>query len=407
MMARMQIALVHLRHARVGGTERILHELSRRLAERGHEVTIVCRSHTEPSHPALRFQMLKSPVIGSAWRMWAFATAVERHVREVHYDLVFALGRTWSQDVIRCSGGAHANWLEQSKRAHGGGLQLRSPLRALKDEVALAIERRSYAPGAYRKVIANSKLVGDDLVRRYAVPPAAIEVVYNGVDLARFRPLEEARRAELRRSLGASPEEILFLFLGTGFDRKGLERLLRGFVEVARREPRARLSVVGRDSGQARYERLAAGLGIAERVRFHGERRDPELCLAAADVHVLPTWYDSFGFTVLESLACGTPAITTDQAGAAELVERDVNGDVLRGDCGAQEIAASLSAWCDPARRREAGARARARAEQFGFDSTMGRMIDVLAEVEREKRTLATRSTTQETRPPATSAGRS
>ena len=76
----MRIALVHMRHARVGGTERILNELSRRLAERGHAVTIVCRSHVEPSHPALRFEVLRRAVIGSAWRMWAFAKDVEEHL---------------------------------------------------------------------------------------------------------------------------------------------------------------------------------------------------------------------------------------------------------------------------------------------------------------------------------------
>ncbi len=405
---RMKIALIHLRHAQVGGTERILNEVSRRLAERDHEVTIVCRTHAQPSHPAIRFQALKSRAFGAAWRMWAFAAAVEQHVQETRYDLVYSLGRTWSHDVIRCSGGSAANWRDQARQAHGSASRLASPLRALKDRLALAIERRGYAPGAYRKVIANSKLVGDDLARRYSIPAGALEVVYNGVDLSRFHPVDAARRVELRRELGASADEILFLFLGTGFDRKGLDRLLRGFVEVLRREPRARLSVVGRDSNQARYARLAAELRIAGAVRFHGERRDPELCLAGADVHVLPTWYDSFGFTVLESLACGTPAITTDQAGASELIERGVHGDVLRGDCTQDDIAASLLSWCDADRRLEAGARARSRAEQYGFDSTLGKMIEILEQVEREKRSRADGpAPTQDPRTSATSPGMS
>ncbi|HUR26686.1 MAG TPA: glycosyltransferase, partial [Planctomycetota bacterium] len=99
----MRIALVHMRHARVGGTERILNELSRRLSERGHDVTIVCRSHAEASHPSQRFVVLRRPVIGSAWRMWAFAQDVERHVARASYDLVFGLGKTWTHDVWRAS----------------------------------------------------------------------------------------------------------------------------------------------------------------------------------------------------------------------------------------------------------------------------------------------------------------
>ncbi|MCY2959938.1 MAG: glycosyltransferase family 4 protein [Planctomycetota bacterium] len=385
----MKIALVHLRHAQVGGTERVLNEVSRRLAVRGHDVTVVCRSHVEPAHPAIQFRVLKSPVIGSAWRMWAFAGDVERHLRETSYDLVYSLGRTWSQDVIRCSGGSHSIWLEQVRVARKRERRLMPHLSSIKDHLAVVIERRAYAPGAYRRVIVNSKLVGRDLAQRYAVPPESLDLVYNGVDLQRFHPVETTRRIEIRKGLGASAEDVLFLFLGKGFERKGLDRLIRGFVAVASREARARLSVVGRDSNQAQYEKLAADLGIGDRVRFHGERRDPELCLAAADVHVLPTWYDSFGFTVLESLACGTPAITTDHAGASELVDSGVHGDVLRADCGPEAISASLLSWCDEDRRRQARVHARTRAEGFGFDSTMERMIEILENVERAKRGLS------------------
>jgi len=382
----MNIALAHLRHAQVGGTERILNEVSRRLALRGHEVTILCRSHREPSHPAIRFEVLRSAVIGSAWRMWAFAGDLERHVRTHEYDLVYSLGRTWSQDVIRCSGGSHNTWVEQVQRAERGRFRLRHKLHALKDALAIKIERRSYAPGAYRKVIVNSRLVRDDLARRYAIPDDALEVIYNGVDLQRFRPRGEDEREMLRSSLGAAREEIVCLFLGTGYVRKGLDRLIEAFVEVAAREPRARLWVVGRDSEQSRYEAQASRLGLGGRVRFFGERRDPDVLFAAADLHVLPTWYDSFAFTVLESLACGTPAITTDHAGAAELIDPGLHGDVLPADCDPTQLAESLLSWCDEDRRRAARPHARARAEQHGFDATMERMLDVLEAAARDKR---------------------
>lgn len=386
----MKMALVHLRHAAIGGTERILNEVSRRLAERGHEVTILCRSHVEASHPALRFEVLRSPVIGSAWRMWAFASAVERHVRSVPYDLVYSLGRTWSQDVIRCSGGSHSTWLEQMQRARGGSSTWRSRLHAAKDHLAIAIERRAYAPGAYRKVIVNSKLVRDDLAARYAIPDERLAVVYNGVDLERFRPEPSPRREELRRELGASAKEIVFLFLGTGFERKGLERLLRAFVEVAHHESNARLWVVGRDSEQKRYESLSQELGLAQRVRFFGERRDAQRFFAAADLYVLPTWYDSFAFTVLEALACGTPALTTDHAGASELIDPGQIGEVLPAACEPEELARHMLVWCDEERRHTARPKARARAEQHGFDATMGRMIDILEEVASQPRPAST-----------------
>ena len=381
----MRVALVHMRHGPVGGTERILDELARHLAGRGHAVTIVCRSHGSASHPAVRFQVLRRAVPGSAWRMWAFAQDVERHVRTADYELVFALGKTWTHDVVRTSGGSHATYVERMRAAGGGGWRDWSLLRAPKDRLALAIERRAYAPGAYRLVIANSRLVRDDVVRRYAIPAARIEVVPNGVDVTRFRPRPEPEVAAWRRALGLAPQDFVFLFLGKGFVRKGLARTLSAFAEVAQQRPASRLVVAGRDSSAARFEEEARALGLEGRVRFLGERRDPELCLAACDVHVLPTWYDSFAFTVLEALACGKPVLTTDGAGASEWIEPGVLGEVLPSACAAPELARAMLAWSEPGRARAASAGARARAEPLAFERTLARLADHLERVAAER----------------------
>ncbi|MEO6708932.1 MAG: glycosyltransferase family 4 protein, partial [Planctomycetota bacterium] len=254
----MRVALVHMRHASIGGTELILEKLSAELAARGHEVTIVCRSHVEPAHPAIRFAVLRSPVIGSAWRMWAFAKAVERHVRESSYDLVLGLGKTWTHDVVRTGGGSHATYMERMRAVDGGRLR-----RSFKDSLALRIEGRAFAPGAYRRVIANSNLVREDMCRRHAIPPERVEVIYNGVDLERFHPRLKSHATALRKELGAEPLDFVYLFLGKGFARKGLGRLLDAFVSLAKQDPRAQLWIAGRDSSQPRYEARAQALGLA------------------------------------------------------------------------------------------------------------------------------------------------
>jgi UDP-glucose:(heptosyl)LPS alpha-1,3-glucosyltransferase len=374
----MRIALVHMRHAPIGGTELVLDGLARKLAEQGHDVTIVCRSHGDAPHERVRFEVLRSPAIGSAWRMWAFATAVERHVASRRYDLVVGLGKTWTHDVVRTGGGSHATFIERMQRAGVTSLRDRAVFRALKDHAALEIERRAYAPGAYRRVIANSRMVQRDIARRYDVPLDAFDVVHNGVDLERFHPRERAQGDALRRSLGIAPEKIVFLFLGKGFARKGLDRALEALALSAARAPNALLLVVGRDSSQATYERLADRLRLNERVRFLGERKDPEVCFAASDVHVLPTHYDSFAFTVLEAMASGVPVITTDGAGASELLDDGVHGAVLSRDCTPDDLAAAMVAWSDRERARAAGAMARQRAEAHGFDAMLERTASAI-----------------------------
>jgi UDP-glucose:(heptosyl)LPS alpha-1,3-glucosyltransferase len=377
----MRIALVHMRHAALGGTELVLDQLSRRLAERGHDVTIVCRSHVEPAHAAIRFEVLRGPALGGAWRMLAFAAGVERHVARTHYDLVFGLGKTWSHDVIRTSGGSHATYIEQMRLAQHGGRGSWPRWKSLKDRCALAIERRAYAPGAYRRVIANSRLVRDDICRRYAVPDQHIDVVHNGVDLQRFRLEHRTRAAAWRATLALDERAVVFLFFGSGYARKGLERMLRAFQLVAAQRPESRLVIAGGDGKRAHYERLARALGLASLVRFLGVRRDAELCFAASDVYVLPTWYDSFALTVLESLASGTPVITTAGAGAAELIAPGVNGDVIASDCTPADLSRALLEWGVRERVEAARAPARALAEDYGFDATIGRMIAVLERV--------------------------
>jgi len=368
-----------MRHAPVGGTEQVLDRLAARLAEGGHEVTVVCRSHAAAPHPDVRFQVLRSPSLGPAWRMWAFARDVERHVAEAGYDVTLGLGKTWAHDVIRTGGGSHQTYLERARphehRLPGDGW--------LKDRVALAIERRAYAPGSYRRVIANSRMVREDIVRRYDVPAEAVEVVYNGVDLERFRPDNRERGRALRAALGLSPEQLVLLFVGGGFGRKGLGRLIDALPTLVRVHPRAVLLVLGRDSTQREHAGRAAERGVSESVVFLGRRPDPEVCYGAADLYVLPTWYDSFAFSVMEALASGLPVVTTSLAGASELIEPGVHGAVLPGACGPDELGAALLEWSDRERLADAAPRARARAEEHGIGDAMARIERILVETAR------------------------
>src|SRR5688500_14789535 len=101
-----------MRHAESGGTARYLDQLAAHLAQGGHRVTVVGRTHARAPHPEVRFARLRPPAIGSAWRLWSFARAVERYVAENTFDVVYGLGRTWSQDILRLGGGSHRTYLE-------------------------------------------------------------------------------------------------------------------------------------------------------------------------------------------------------------------------------------------------------------------------------------------------------
>ena len=353
-----------MRQAGTGGTERYLNQVAKLACERGHEVTIVCRSHEEPPHPDCRFEVLRPFSIGGAMRMKNFARAVEAHVKSASYDLVFGLGKTYTHDLIRLGGGCHATYLELAHRDTLEPWEKVVGKGKLKHRLALQIEDRALARGAYRRVITNSEMVKRDVIERHAVPEDAVDVVYNGVDCERFDlSLRENLGSKLRGSLGIGPGERVVLFLGTGYGRKGLAPLMEAFARLAKSDASLTLMVVGYDSAQSSFERRAAELGLAGRVHFLGGRRDTETCYAAANLYVLPTRYDPFANTTLEALASGLPVITTRTNGGHELLSEGVDGSVLDAP-DADEIERALRFWTDGNRCQAARAATRSLAER-------------------------------------------
>jgi UDP-glucose:(heptosyl)LPS alpha-1,3-glucosyltransferase len=378
----MRLALVHLRHAGTGGTERYLDQVAAYMAERGHAVTIVCRRHETAPHPGVRFVVLRPLALGAAWRMWSFAAAVERHVRDAAYDLVFGLGKTWSHDVIRLGGGCHQTYLELAHAATLGPWERRIAGGRLKHRLALAIERRALAPGRFVRVVTNSDLVKRDVMARHGVAADRIDVIYNGVDLERFHPRQRAGAgARLRAACGFAAENVVLLFLGTGYGRKGLGALLEAFPQLLRERPNARLLVVGYDSGAGRFEQRARELGVAAATRFLGGRRDAEACYGAADLYVLPTRYDPFANSTLEALASGLPVITTSTNGASELLEEGEHGSVLRDAGNVQDLLRSLRFWTSDQRPPHTAIAARQLAERHPQQRTAAETAEILAGV--------------------------
>jgi len=172
-----------------------------------------------------------------------------------------------------------------------------------------------------------------DLIRLYGAGDARIRTVPCGVDLAEFSP---GSKAEARRALGLAADEFVILQLGRLVPRKGIDNVIRA---LARLDPRlhARLLVVGGESAEpderttpeiARLRTLAAEHGVADRVSFAGRRQREALrdCYSAADVFVTTPWYEPFGITPLEAMACGTPVIGSAVGGIQYSVIDGVTG---------------------------------------------------------------------------------
>jgi UDP-glucose:(heptosyl)LPS alpha-1,3-glucosyltransferase len=225
-------------------------------------------------------------------------------------------------------------------------------------------------------------MVKHDVMTRYGSPAEQISVIPNGVDLVRFHPRHRTgSSARLRQQCGFTAEHVVVLFLGTGYYRKGLDRVLEVFPALLRERPETRLLVVGYDTDMQRWQTHVRQRGLAAQVYFLGGRRDPEVCYGASDLYVLPTRYDPFANTTLEALATGVPVITTSTNGGWEVIVPGVHGAVLPDTDTPQPLLQALLQWTARAPLQQGARVVRAQAERYSTTRELQASTAVLEEV--------------------------
>lgn len=182
-------------------------------------------------------------------------------------------------------------------------------------------------------VVAQSAYMRREILDSYGIDPSQVEVVHNAVDLQCFNAeARTARRAAgVRETLAVPADSFCLLFIGHNYRLKGLWQVLQQVANARAAGAPIHLLVAGRGtgSGQRRHaERLMRQLGLEAHVTRVGSVTNPLDLYAAADGLMHLSWHDSFGFVVLEAMACGVPVITTPWAGASELIESGRTGFV-------------------------------------------------------------------------------
>jgi glycosyltransferase involved in cell wall biosynthesis len=218
--------------------------------------------------------------------------------------------------------------------------------RSRRDEAAIV--RRA------RVVIANSDKTRRDLESLVRVDPERIHVVPLGCDPDADAPQDARVIAERRRELGVGPRELFVVFIGAlGHDRnKGLDTLLDAWAFLKRdRYVTGRVFAIG--AAVPRWRAEIAARGLEADVTLLGSRDDAGDILAAADLLVAPSRYDSYGLAVQEALCRHVPAITSSGSGVSERYPPSLARLVLPDPDDARALAERI-AWC--ARDRESAA---------------------------------------------------
>jgi len=367
-----KVAIVRQRYNPYGGAERIVARVLPALERAGVEVTLISR--TESGWGARRVLRANPFHVGNLWRDWSFARAARAAWMREGFDVVQSHERIPGCDVYRAGDGVHRRWLEL-RRASASVIEKLSIALNPYHAYVCEVEKRMFEHPRLRAVICNSQMVRDDIRRRFRIAPEKLHVIYNGVDVGHFHPRERERlRQRTRADLGIGADDPVFVYVGSGFARKGLRSAIDALARAA--NPRFRLLVAGRDRDVAKFERRARSAGVAARVHFLGGQEDMRPPYAAADCLVLPSLYDPFGTAVLEAMAMGLPVIVSARCGAAELIQAGVNGWVCDPHDSAA-LAQLMRAAEAAIRRGGLEQAARATAERYSVDAMAAQLLSL------------------------------
>lgn len=383
----MRIALVLPRFGpNLGGVERYVWELAHGIVRAGHEAHVVC--HRGESDGVEGIRLREVPVVRwhNALKIASYARRADRLVTEnaAEFDVVHGFGRTTVHDLYRIGGGVHRAYLARMRaEARGGWLGLWQRIDP-RNWVIHRIEDAIFRRGSGRRFTAISRLCARDVETHYGIPASEIEVIYNGVDTETFHPRNRERlRAPVRQRHNLREDEIVLLFVGTGFRRKGLDTLIAALQELVGEAP-LRLLVVGKGN-EAAFRREVRRRSLEEKVWFLGARRDlPEL-YAMSDIFVLPTRYEPFGTACLEAWATGLPVVVSRMSGACEVMTPGDHGAILEDPESAAELASRIRPFLSAEERARVAPLARELACRHTIQANIDRTLAIYAEIARAK----------------------
>lgn len=382
----MRIALVKRRYSLCrGGSERYCVTLARRLIQAGHDVTVIGEAIDEELHGEVRF----IPVRVCRWTSWtrnrSFAENCGKAAQTGDFDVVYGLGRSFGLDAVRVTERLQSHWLNVYYRHRlGRWLQGLNP----RHRTLINLERTIYCSPPVRRIVTQSRLDRQLVVDYYGVPEGKICTIYNGVDTSLFHPGLRSESATVRAEVGVGPGERLLLFASMDFEGKGLRSILQALKALSPRD--ARLLVLG--SGPAEpFRRMADELGIGRRVIFGGRRDCIQRYYAAADLFILPTAYEPFPNVNLEAMACGTPVVTTQTAGGADIVVENKNGYLISAMGAVDELTAAIDRHfsLSDKHRTAMSAACWETAREMTVEKNVEHTLDMFRDVLREKRGCA------------------
>jgi UDP-glucose:(heptosyl)LPS alpha-1,3-glucosyltransferase len=356
-----------------GGAERYSYDLSLKLVKLGHSVVVFCRRGV--SLPGVTLAQVNTASYPRWLRSLSFALNQRKISKAQKLDVMLGFGNVFEADVYQSHGGVQHIWMRREIESYRDPVERRFKAMLLKSSLNQKIQQwiaeYPIRNRKYKRIVAISGMIRDHMGKHFGLKPDDFQVVYNGVDTMRFRPLDDAGGL-------ANGATRRILFSAGNFRLKGLFPLLQALGELAKERRDFHLTVLGRGRKE-RYLSLIGELDVGDLVTFLGETAHPERIYAQSHILAHPTYYDACSLTTMEAMAAGLPTITTRWNGASALVSLK-EGYVLNEPADVAGLTSALRDLCDDDRRREMGRNARAKLETYTIERNAKEMEKILVE---------------------------
>lgn len=326
-----------------GGMNVYIREMARALSEQGHMVDVYTRAHDPRDEQVdelaenARLIHIKAGRVEDMGKLTQYGHLDEfvanlqdfRRDNHLQYDLIHS--HYWlSGEVGRRLG---ERWQVPSIIMFHTLGAVKNSLGVGEAETGLRLTMEGGLVGSCQRIITATERERRDLINYYQAAPEKIGVVPCGVNLDLFKAVDTS---SARRQLNLNGGRLV-LFVGRLEPLKGIDRLLKA-VAYLEKESALKVLVIGGDEYSRpelrRLKRLSQDLGIADSVSFLGSVAQQKLPLfySAADVCVVPSYYETFGLVALESLACGTPVVAADVGALSSIIRHGETGYLVAGN---------------------------------------------------------------------------